>query len=108
MTLERLDPLLTNPKRLASLGVVANSREVEFVFLRDVLELGDSDLSKQMSALAAADYVTVKKTGKGKQRRTWFQITRNGRAALKRHVLALNALVEDAPVAPEPTIDSIS
>lgn len=100
MRLDSVDQLLTNPKRLATLGVAANSEEVEFAFLRDVLELNDSDLSKQMGALVTAGYVTAKKTGKGRTRKTWFTITSTGRSALNAHISALNALVEDAPSAP--------
>jgi len=93
MSLDDLDPVLTAPKRLAALSILANSREVEFAFLRDHLRLGDSDLSKQMSALVAAGYATVRKDGKGRGRRTWFAVTDAGRRATERHVKALEAIV---------------
>ncbi|MEZ5375754.1 MAG: transcriptional regulator [Acidimicrobiales bacterium] len=101
MSLDDLDPLLTQPKRLAALGVLANSKNTEFAFLREVLGLSDSDLSKQMSALTEAGYVTVKKTGRGRDRQTWFKITKDGRSAMQGHVDALNALVAAAPTAPD-------
>ena len=102
MSLDDLDPLLTAPKRLAALGVLAKSQNAEFAFLRDQLEMSDSDLSKQMAALTGADYATVRKTGRGRDRKTWFRITKKGRTALNGHIVALNALVHQAPVAPEP------
>jgi len=101
MSLDALDPLLAPAKRLAALGVLANSSHTDFVFLRDHLDLSDSDLSKQMSVLAEADYATVKKTGRGRRRQTWFRITKTGRRALTDHVAALNALVDAAPSAPD-------
>ncbi len=101
MSLDDLDPLLTQPKRLAALGVLANSKNTEFAFLREVLTISDSDLSKQMSALTEAGYVTVKKTGRGRNRQTWFKITDAGRSAVHAHVAALNALVDAAPAAPD-------
>lgn len=107
MSLDLLDPLLTGPKRLAALGILANSQDTEFAFLRDVLEVSDSDLSKQMRQLTDAGYATVRKTGRGQERQTWFKITRAGRAALHGHVAALNALVHDAPSAPTPS-ESVS
>ena len=82
--------------------MLANNAHVEFAFLRDVLDISDSDLSKQMRALGDAGYLTVRKTGKGRDRRTWFRISRSGRAALERHVDALEALVRAAPTAPAP------
>jgi DNA-binding MarR family transcriptional regulator len=100
MSLDELDPVLVPPKRLAAAGILAASNTVEFAFLREHLGLGDSDLSKQMSALADAGYVTSRKTGKGADRRTWFKLTGSGRRAVQRHLAALNALVQQAPVAP--------
>lgn len=100
MSLAALDPTLTPPKRLAALGVLANSAHTAFTFLRDHLDLSDSDLSKQMSTLVEAGYVAVDKTGRGRHRQTWYHITRAGRRALDRHVAALHALVDEAPTAP--------
>lgn len=93
MSLDRIDPLLAAPKRLAALGVLNAAREVEFAFIRDHLDLSDSDLSKQMRALSDVGYVRVKKTGKAASRKTWFRITPAGRRALQAHVQALNELV---------------
>ncbi len=98
MSLDRIDPVLTPPKRLAALGMLAHAKQVEFAFIRDHLGLSDSDLSKQMSALVDAGYATSKKTGKGRTRSTWFRATGLGREALEAHVAALNALV----LAPSP------
>lgn len=103
MSLDAIDPLLTAPKRLAVLGVLANSSNTEFAFLREHLELSDSDLSKQMSALVESGYASVRKTGRGRHRQTWFRITKPGRLALRAHVAALHALVTEAPSAPDLT-----
>ena len=65
MSLDELDPVLTPPKRLAALGAVAATRKMEFAVLRDLLDISDSDLSKQLKALVDAGYVESQKTGKG-------------------------------------------
>lgn len=101
MSLDALDPLLTQPKRLAALSIAVRSTEVDFAFIRDALELSDSDLSKQMSALMDAGYVTNHKVGRGRDRVTWYRATKKGRTVLKTHMAALTALVQDAP-APVP------
>lgn len=93
MSLDNVDPVLAPPKRLAALGMLVNAKRVEFSFIRDHLGLSDSDLSKQMKALVEADYANVRKVGSGGSRVTWFAATATGRAALKRHVDALNQLV---------------
>ncbi len=104
MTLSNLDPLLTPPKRLAAMGIIAAATKVEFGYLRDELDLSDSDLSKQLKALADADYLTSKRTGKGKTRKSWFSITNTGQQALHSHAAALRQLLE--PATPAPTDES--
>jgi DNA-binding MarR family transcriptional regulator len=93
MSLDKLDPLLSTPKKLAAIGMLSNVAKVEFAFMREHLNLSDSDLSKQMSALVDAGYVTSRKSGRGSGRKTWFSITAAGKRALNSHLDALNALV---------------
>jgi len=93
VSLAELDTLLSTPKKLAALGMLANVGRIEFTFMRDHLDLSDSDLSKQMRALIDAEYVKVKKTGRGRDRQTWYSITKLGGKALRSHMTALNDLV---------------
>lgn len=102
MSLADLDENLTAPKRLAAMGLLASASRVEFSYLRDHLQLSDSDLSKQLKVLIDAGYVTSKRTGKGKTRASWFSITPDGKRALERHAGALRRLLEPTPP-PEPS-----
>ena len=95
-----LDPVIHAPKRLGAMAMLAAAKWVEFSFLKEQLDVSDSDLSKQMSALCDAGYARVRKQGHGRSGQTWFAATPAGRSALERHMAALRALVEDAPVAP--------
>lgn len=92
------------PKRLAAMAILVNSTTTDFGFLRDHLGVSDSDLSKQMSALEKAGYVTVTKTSRGRGGATWYRITHRGTRAFKRHMGALGAIARqaaDPPGAPE-------
>lgn len=100
MSIANLDAVIHAPKRLGAMAILASAKWVEFSFLREQLDVSDSDLSKQMAALTDAGYAMVRKNGHGRGSTTWFAITSAGRAAFDRHVAALRALVEDAPVAP--------
>ncbi|MBA2607631.1 MAG: transcriptional regulator [Actinobacteria bacterium] len=100
MSIGELDAVIHAPKRLGAMAMLAAAKWVEFSFLREQLDVSDSDLSKQMTALVDAGYASVKKKGHGRSGQTWFSATAAGRAALDRHVAALRALVEEAPVAP--------
>ncbi len=102
MSLGDLDEKLTAPKRLAAMGLLASVSRVEFSYLRDQLQLSDSDLSKQLKVLIDAGYLTSKRTGKGKTRASWFSITPAGRRALDGHAEALRRLLEPTPP-PEPS-----
>jgi len=91
--LHGLDPALTAPKRLAAMALLSRSTGSDFAYLRGHLSVSDSDLSKQMSALEAAGYVKVTKSGRGRGSTTTFQATRAGRAAYARHRAALEAIL---------------
>jgi len=87
-----LDAVIHAPKRLAAMAILANSSSTDFGFLRTYLNVSDSDLSKQMTTLEKAGYVTVTKSGRGRGGATTFQITKPGKAAYQRHVNALRSI----------------
>ncbi len=93
--LANLDPVIHAPKRLAIMALLSNSTSTDFAFLRNHLDISDSDLSKQMGALEGAGYVTVSKVGRGRGGVTTYRITRSGAAAYRRHRAALRALLGD-------------
>lgn len=92
--LDALDPVIHAPKRLAAMAVLASTTETDFPFLRDHLELSDSDLSKQMAALQQAGYVKISKSGFGRGSITRYSITKAGRVAYQAHVATLRTLIE--------------
>jgi len=84
-----LDPVIHAPKRLAAMAVLTQAESVDFPFLRAHLEVSDSDLSKQMSALERAGYVSVAESSRGRGASTTYRLTRAGRHASRGHVAAL-------------------
>ncbi|WP_353816263.1 transcriptional regulator [Agromyces sp. SYSU T00266] len=88
----RLDPLLQRPVPFSIAALLAAADEAEFAFVRDAVELSDSALSKQASALEAAGYVAVRKGFVGKFPRTWLSMTPQGRAAFAAHLAALREI----------------
>lgn len=93
--LQGLDPVITAPKRLAIVALLSRASTTDFGFLRDHLRISDSDLSKQMSALEAAGYVSVNKLGRGRGGATTYAITKAGSRAYKAHRAALRELLAD-------------
>jgi DNA-binding transcriptional ArsR family regulator len=92
----KLDPVLLEPTRLAIVALLAGTEWAEFSFVRDGVEISDSALSKRISALADGGYVEVRKGYVGKRPRTWLNLSDAGRAALRRHVAALQDIAERA------------
>lgn len=100
MTIDDLDPVIHAPKRLGAMALLAGADDAEFSFLREHLEISDSDLSKQMKTLQEAGYVDIKKSGHGRNSSTTFKITKDGRKALATHLAALNELIGHAQPTP--------
>lgn len=91
--IDGLDPVIHAPKRLAAVAILANASSASFRFLKEHLELSDSDLSKQMSALENAGYVTATKDGRGRGASTTYTLTKTGRQAFTAHRRALQELL---------------
>jgi DNA-binding MarR family transcriptional regulator len=87
-----LDGLLGHPVRFSITALLAAASRVEFSFARDHVEVSDSTLSKQVSALEQAGYVKVHKGFVGKRPRTWLSLTKEGRRAFVRHMGALREI----------------
>lgn len=104
MSMGDLDPVIHAPKRLMAMAVLANTEYATFQFLKEQLDLKDSDLSKQMSTLESAGYVKSHKRGRGPGSVTTFVMTRQGGRAYKAHRAALYSLLNTEPAAlkPEP------
>ncbi len=89
----RLDGLIHQPVRFSLMAALAKADELEFRFIRDALSVSDSVLSRQMSALEEAGYVSVRKGYVGKRPRTWLSLTDPGRQVFEEHVGALREIV---------------
>lgn len=100
MKRDELDPVIHAPKRLTIMSILSSSVDADFTFLRDQLGLSESDLSKQMKALAEAKYVKIHKNGAGRGSVTRYTATRTGRRALATHTAALRAILDLADQTP--------
>jgi DNA-binding MarR family transcriptional regulator len=88
-----LDAILQPPTRLKLMSMLTAVTEAEFAVLREGLEVSDSVLSKQVTALADAGYVRSRKGVHLGRRTTWIALTSTGNAALRAHVAALRELI---------------
>jgi DNA-binding MarR family transcriptional regulator len=89
-----LADLLGHPVRFSIAALLAAASKVEFSFVRDHVEVTDSILSKQVSAMEQAGYVKVDKGHVGKRPRTWLSLTKEGRRTFQRHMAALRDIAQ--------------
>ena len=101
MTVEpRFDELIHPSTRLSIVALLASADWIDFAFVRDQLGLSDSALSKQLSTLEEAGYVTTERPVTNRRRRVRARLTDAGRRAFDGHVDALRAIVAAAePIA---------
>jgi DNA-binding MarR family transcriptional regulator len=92
----RLDDAIHAPVRLSVMAALSGADRVEFRYLRDLLEVSDSLLSKHMTTLENAGYVQVVKGYHGKRPRTWLRLTDPGRSAYARYLAALAEVLGQA------------
>lgn len=92
----RFDELIHAPTRLSIVALLAASDWADFTFVRDSLGMSDSALSKQISTLEDAGYVTTRKTGAGRNRRTHLMLSARGRRAFADHAAALQQIIARA------------
>lgn len=93
MTAARFDELIHPSTRLSVVALLAAADWVDFAFIRDELDLSDSALSKQLSTLEDAGYVSIERPVSDHRRRVRARLTKTGRAAFEGHVAALHQIV---------------
>ncbi|WP_394253496.1 winged helix-turn-helix domain-containing protein [Arthrobacter pityocampae] len=85
----QLDDALGHPVRFSLAAALAQTEEIDFGTLRDHLQVSDSVLSKQATALESAGYVTIRKGYIGKRPRTWLKLSKKGHQVWRNHLAAL-------------------
>lgn len=100
----RLDEVIHAPVRLSIMSALAAADRVDFRFLRDLVELSDSLLSKHMALLEDARYIEVIKGYQGERPRTWYALTDAGRAAFDAYLAALHEILGSAASQTPPSV----
>ncbi|MHC4086135.1 MAG: winged helix-turn-helix domain-containing protein [Planctomycetota bacterium] len=88
----QLDNIIHQPARLrimASLIALDPGEQVDFVYLRKILDLTDGNLGAHLAKLENAGYVKIQKTFISRKPRTFINATGKGRDAFNEHTVAL-------------------
>jgi len=90
----RLDDNFASPIRFSLMAALLDGNELDFKTLADVLQVGESALSKAISYLRDTGYVATRRGEVGSRPRTWVRSTTKGERAFTAHVEALQEIVE--------------
>jgi DNA-binding MarR family transcriptional regulator len=91
-----LDNIIHQPARLqimSTLVALNRGEELDFVYLRKLLDLTDGNLGAHLTKLEEAGYVKVKKTFVARKPRTFIIATGKGRDAFEEHIGALRQII---------------
>jgi DNA-binding MarR family transcriptional regulator len=87
------DELIHPATRLSIVALLAAADWADFAFVRDQLGLSDSALSKQLSTLEEAGYITIERPLSERRRRVRARLTPLGRERFEGHVAALRGIL---------------
>ena len=79
---------------MAALVTLEVGNEVDFSYLRDLLEVTDGNLGAHLRKLEEAGYITVSKTFVERKPRTYISVTPEGRKVFQEHVAALESILK--------------
>ena len=92
-----LNEIIHQPVRLrtmATLVTLEQNDEVDFIYLRDLLDVTDGNLGAHLRKLEDAGYITVNKTFVERKPRTYVSATAEGRKVFQEHVAALESILK--------------
>jgi DNA-binding MarR family transcriptional regulator len=90
------DELIHPATRLSIVALLAAADWADFAFIRNQLGLSDSALSKQLTTLEEAGYVTIERPVSERRRRVRARLTPLGRQRFAGHVAALQRILAGA------------
>lgn len=79
---------------MAVLVTLALDEEVEFTFLRDLLDVTDGNLGAHLRKLEEAGFIRINKAFVERKPRTYVSTTSEGRKVFSEHVAALESILK--------------
>lgn len=87
-----LSEVLHQPVRFSIAAALSKTETMDFKDLRNTIQVSDSVLSKQLSHLEKAGFVSIKKSFVGKFPRTSLSLSPDGKQAWEHHIATLRLI----------------
>ena len=91
---ENLDKVLEHRARLQIMSALIPNGTYDFSSLKELLQVTDGNLATHIKALEKEKYISVIKSFIDRKPNTKYKITDKGRAAFKKHLSALEAVLK--------------
>jgi DNA-binding MarR family transcriptional regulator len=91
-----VNKLIHAPIRLGIMTILNSAKKVNFIYLREKLDVTDGNLSSHMEKLEKEGYVNVKKTFVDKKPNTVYRITEKGKKAFRVYLEHLEKIIEES------------
>jgi len=92
--IEKINKGFENRIRLGIMSALMVNDSVDFLTLKELLDVTDGNLASHVNALEALEYVAVKKEFVGKKTKTSYKTTKLGKTEFNHHLKALEELVK--------------
>ena len=94
--IDKLNKSFENRIRLGIMSALMVNDSIDFLALKELLDVTDGNLASHISALEKIDYIAVKKEFVGKKTKTSYVTTSLGRKEFNMHLNALEKLVKQS------------
>ena len=91
--IQKLNKAFENRVRLGIMSMLAVNDYVDFISMKETLDVSDGNLASHLSALEKKEYIEVRKQFIGKKPNTSYRITQTGKVAFQLHIDALEQLL---------------
>lgn len=92
--IEHLNKNFENRIRLGIMSSLMVNDSIDFLTLKDILDVTDGNLASHAAALEKIEYITITKEFVGKKTKTNYQATNLGKAEFMKHLKALEDLIK--------------
>lgn len=91
--LENFNKAFESRVRLGIMSVLAVNRSMDFISLREALEVTDGNLASHLRALEDAGFISIEKSFIDRKPNTKYTITEEGMDSFRHHIKALEDLI---------------
>ena len=92
--LEKINKAFESRVRLGIMSILVVNEWVDFLEMKDHLQVTDGNLASHIKALEKEKYLSVSKTFVDRKPNTKYKITEKGRTSFKKHIDALEQVIK--------------